>query len=264
MSRIAEPVSISANIHIVYAEFPHVHSGNVYLVTGKRPVLIDCGSAHAVPTLLRNLACLGMAITDIAQVIATHGDYDHIQGYHHLRALHPSLNLAIHEQDQAVVLGADPYRTSSYVYGAPFVPIGPEQCGSLRDGDVVAAGDGLLEVVHAPGHTEGSICLAGEIDGHHVLFAGDVVGGAMKSLEGADPAIWAHSLQTWSTSLGRLAGLEFEWILNGHEPARSLPIARDEFERRCRTFGRMLNPWFSLGDERSLGDPVAAEAFLVH
>lgn len=263
MSCIAKPVSVSPNIHIVYAEFPHVHSGNVYLVTGERPVLIDCGSAHAVPTLLGNLAHLGVAITDIAQVIATHGDYDHIQGYHDLCALHPTLSLAIHERDQAVVLGTDPYRTSSYVYESPFVPLGAEHCRSLHDGDVVQAGNGHLEVVHAPGHTDGSICLHGEIDGHQVLFAGDVVGGSMKSVEGADLAIWAQSLQAWSASLGRLAALEFDWVLNGHEPARSLPISRAEFDRRCRMFGRMLNPWFALGDESSLGEPVKPDALLV-
>jgi glyoxylase-like metal-dependent hydrolase (beta-lactamase superfamily II) len=262
MSRILEPVQLSPHVHVVYSEYPHVHSGNVYLITGARPILIDCGSSRAVPTLLRNLAHLGLAITDIDLVVATHGDYDHIQGYHNLRALHPGLSLAIHEQDRVVVQGNDVYRTSSYVYDSLFVPLNGEHCQSLGDGDLIPAGDGQLHVVHSPGHTDGSICLQGNIDGYGMLFAGDVYGGSMKSVDGADPAIWMQSLQTWALSLGRLAGLEFDWVLNGHEPAPSLPIPRSEFDQRQRMFGRMLNPWFALGDESSLVDPVEPDTLL--
>jgi hypothetical protein len=61
----------------------------------------------------------------------------------------------------------------------------------------------------------------GRIDGRDVLFAGDVVGGAMKSLDGAELQVWAEALADWSRSLDRLACLQFEWLLNGHEPAAS-------------------------------------------
>jgi glyoxylase-like metal-dependent hydrolase (beta-lactamase superfamily II) len=245
---------------VVYSEFPHVDSGNVYLVTGAHPTLIDCGCERAVPTLVRNLSRLGLAISDIEQVIASHGDFDHTQGYHLLRQEHPGLQLSIHYHDHALVQGTDPYRTCSYLYGRPFVPFSAEHCRPLGNGDVVPAGNGELTVIHAPGHTEGSICLLGRIDGRNVLFAGDVVGGAMKSLDGADLHVWAGALAAWAQSLDRLAGMDFEWVLNGHEPAASLPLTRDDFDRKRRMFGKMLNPWFALGEDEPemIPEPAAA------
>jgi glyoxylase-like metal-dependent hydrolase (beta-lactamase superfamily II) len=155
----------------------------------------------------------------------------------------------MHPLDWASVQGIDPYRTSSYLYGRPFIPFQAGWCQPLADGEVVPAGDGELTVIHAPGHTEGSTCLLGEIDGHGVLFAGDVVGGAMKSLDGGDPQVWAAALADWARSLDRLAGLQFDWLLNGHEPAADLPLSRTDFDRMRRMFGKMLNPWFALGED---------------
>ena len=260
MPRLLAPVRLSPHLYVVYSESPHIHSGNVYLVTGARPTLIDCGSRRAVPTLVDNLAQLGVAVSDLHQVIATHGDFDHTQGYHDLRQAHPDLQLSIHYHDHALVQGTDPYRTSSYLYGDQFVPFSAEHCQPLGDGDMLPAGDTHLTVVHAPGHTEGSICLHGDIDGHTVIFTGDVVGGSMKSLDGADLHVWVEALAEWVLSLNRLAGLEFDWLLNGHEPAATLPLTRADFDRKRRMFGKMLNPWFALGEDDPDRVPVAVHA----
>jgi len=60
----------------------------------------------------------------------------------------------------------------------------------LKEGEKIKIGDNLLEVLHAPGHTKGSICLAGQ----KVVFTGDTIfkngygrtdfpGGSQKELE---------------------------------------------------------------------------------
>lgn len=249
MTALTVPVELSPHLFIVYSEDPHRDSGNAYLLTGDVPTLIDCGSHRAAPRLIANLAQLGLDVEDLAQVIATHGDYDHIQGYHDLRLLHPGLRLLLNRNDWPIVQGHDPYRNASYLYGNTFVPFTAEQCLPLDDGETIAAGDTELTVVHAPGHTEGSVCLLGTIDGHRVLFAGDAIGGAMRSLTGATLEIWVQAAVTWEGSLQRLSALEFDWVLNGHEPATGLPISRKRFDRAVLSFGRMLNPWFSLDDE---------------
>jgi hydroxyacylglutathione hydrolase len=262
MSRVAATKRLSSHLYIVYSEFPHRDSGNVYLITGRSPTLIDCGSRRAAPHLRRNLADLGIHVRDIAQVIATHGDCDHVQGYYDLSPEHPGLPLRIHPGDWPVVSGSDPYRNASYLYPDACLPLPVERCLPVADGETIAAGDGTLTVHHTPGHTEGSVCLWGEIDGHKVLFAGDTVGGAMRTLDGADLRLWAQAVRTWEQSLQRLAALDIDWVLNGHEPAATLPLSRARFDRSIAFFGKMLDPWFLLDDhdddERAVAAPLAA------
>ncbi len=257
MPALTAPLQLSANLFVVYSEYPHFDSGNVYLVTGAYPTLIDCGSERAVPQLLRNLALLGLNVRDVHQVIATHGDYDHTQGFHELRKHQPDLPLLINRHDWPTMLEGDPYRNSSYLYQRPFVPFAADQCLPLDEGDVVPAGNTTLTVYHSPGHTEGSVCLLGDVDGRDVLFAGDAIGGSMKSLAGADLQIWANAVVTWTESLQRLATLPFDWVLNGHEPAATLPLERVLVDRLLGSFGKMLNPWFLLGDDDVVTSGVA-------
>lgn len=248
MAALDSPFRLSAHLFVVHAEFPHVDSGNVYVITGSRPTLIDCGSERAVPRIVANLAQLGLAPADIAQVIATHADYDHIQGFHGLRALNPALRLLVNRADLPVVQEANAYRTASYVYGRPYVRVDATCCRPMDPGDTIPVGDTSVEVIATPGHTEGSISLLGEIDGRSVIFAGDTVGGSMRSLEGASLNVWVEAVRTWAESLQTLSGREFDWVLNGHEPVSSLPITRERFERMVRRFGTMLNPWFSISE----------------
>lgn len=248
MSHLTEPIQLSPHVFIVYSEFPHVDSGNVYLVTGKRPALIDCGSQRAVPQIVDNLSQLGLRVADIDQVIATHGDYDHVQGYHILHALNPDLQLHIHWRDRSTVQEDNAYMTASYVYGQPFIRFNAEQCLPLNDGDVISVGDTALTVHHTPGHTEGSVCFLGRIDDTDILFAGDAIGGAMRSLDGASLEIWARAMATWRSSLRHISDLTFDWVLNGHEPAANLPLTRSRVDRLVAQFGTMMNPWFLLGE----------------
>jgi glyoxylase-like metal-dependent hydrolase (beta-lactamase superfamily II) len=248
MADLDRPFQLLDHVYVLYAEFPHVDSGNVYLVTGDQPTLIDCGSDHAVARIVSNLGQLGLTMRGIVQVIATHADYDHVQGFHGLQALNPDLCLRIHRADLPVVRDADAYRTASYVYDRPFVRLEEGCLQPIDPGDTIPAGDTELEVIATPGHTEGSVCLLGEIDGRNVLFAGDTVGGAMRSLDGASIEAWANAARTWGESLRNLSTRDFDLVLNGHEPPASLPIARERFERMVRRFGTMLNPWFSLGE----------------
>ncbi len=248
MTTLTAPVQLSSHFYILYSEYPHCDSGNVYLVTGEHPTLIDCGSRRSVSHTEKNLHALGMSVLDIEQIIATHGDCDHVQGFPVLKLRNPLLHLHIHRGDWPAVQGTDMYRNAGYLYGLPCLPIMPDDCLPLESGDVITSGDSLLTVIHTPGHTEGSICLHGRIDGQTVLFAGDCIGGAMHSLDGAVTSTWVQSFQTWKHSLAVLSALRFDWILNGHEPAATLPIARAAFDRMVPSFGMMMNPWFSLSE----------------
>lgn len=257
MPRLTAPRQLSSHLFVVYSEFPHRDSGNVFLMTGRVPTLIDCGSRRSVPQLRQNLSHLGIHVRDIAQVIATHGDCDHIQGFHELRYDNPDLKLYLHPADWPLVQKPDAYRNAGYLYRNSFTPIDAEHCVPLAEGSHIPAGDAALGVLHTPGHTEGSVCLSGDIGGRNVVFAGDTVGGAMRSLEGADLRIWAQATRTWEQSLKRLATMDIDWILNGHEPVANLPLSRARFDRAVASFGKMMNPWFLLDEAADEGDPQA-------
>ncbi len=261
MSVMSFPVQLSSHLYVVYSEYPHTDSANVYLIFGDKPTLIDCGSPRAIPQLIRNLEHIGVSIEDIERVVVTHGDFDHIQGFHKLLELNSNLQVYLHPSDWPIVEGTDSYRNASYLYGQPFIPFASQRFTPLVDGDTLDAGDTTLTVVHTPGHTEGSICLLGEVDGRAVLFAGDAIGGAMKGLNGAVLELWAEAVLTWQESLHLLLTLEFEWVLNGHEPVKTLPISRTSVHRRVQSFGKMLNPWFSLDEDQSTL-PVMDDVYL--
>jgi glyoxylase-like metal-dependent hydrolase (beta-lactamase superfamily II) len=258
LTALTIPVQLSENLYVVYSEYPHVDCGNVYLITGLVPTLIDCGSPRGVGQLVRNLGQLDLHVSDLEQVIVTHGDYDHIQGFHELFRLNPNLRLFLNTRDWPIVHEHNPYGNSSSIYDLPFILFREGMCLPLEDGQVLRAGNTDLTVHHTPGHTEGCVCLLGEIDATQVLFAGDTIGGAMKGLEGANIQIWTHALQRWRESLNHLATLEFDWVLNGHEPAGTLPLSRQHFDRMLKSFGAMLSPWFSLADDEPV--MVANEA----
>lgn len=261
MSRLSAPHQLSPHLFAVYAEYPHHDSANVYLVTGRTPILIDCGSVTTAPRILRNLAQIDVDIRGIDRVIATHGHCDHVQGFGGLHEANPDLRLMIHPLDEPLVREPDFIRNACSLYNGLFHPITPDLCLPLEEGDRIPAGDGELLVLHTPGHTAGSICLYGEIDGQKLLFAGDTVGGSLPGLEGADLASWARAEQEWKASLQRIAALEIDGVLNGHEPVDGLPISRARLDRSIALFGKMLNPWFSLAEEAA--EPAAGESALV-
>jgi hydroxyacylglutathione hydrolase len=261
MTRLSAPQQLSQHLYVVYAEHPHVDSSNVYLVTGKAPVLVDCGSRRAAPHLLRNLAALGIGIGDIDRVIATHGHCDHVQGFGGLHEANPDLRLHLHPRDVPLVQQPDHIGNACHLYNGLFRPVAPELILPIADGDRIPAGDGELLVVHTPGHTEGSVCLLGEVDGYNVLFAGDTVGGAMPGLDGVELATWAEAAHAWKQSLGRVSELAFDLVLSGHEPVTGLPITRARLDRSIASFGKMLNPWFLLGEDED--DPVGEASVAV-
>jgi len=67
----------------------------------------------------------------------------------------------------------------------------------LKEGDRIKIGDDLLEVLHTPGHTKGSICLLGT----NFIFTGDTIfkdGYGRTDLTGGSPKNLKESLQKLS------------------------------------------------------------------
>lgn len=199
---------------------------NAYLVWDGHSadaLILDPGMGAADP-LVERLAANGLQLHLIAN---SHGHIDHVFDNGPLKRV-SGAPLAIHPDDA--------YRlTRPNSYGFEVEVVAPDR--DLHDGEQLRIGDLVFDVLHAPGHTEGSVCLYEER--HALLLAGDVLFagtyGRTDLPGGSDDAMVA--------SLARLArevppGVR---VLPGHGPEttieRELP-----WMQRIAAAGRLLNP----------------------
>jgi glyoxylase-like metal-dependent hydrolase (beta-lactamase superfamily II) len=157
----------------------------------------------------------------------SHGHIDHIFDDAPLMRASQA-PLAIHPDDA--------YRLSGHnTYGFEMEPATAAQ--HLREGEQVRIGDLVFDVLHLPGHTEGSVCLYEErrallLTGD-VLFAGSY---GRTDLPGGSDELMVRSL----ARLARTIPPQVR-VLPGHGPettiARELP-----WMRRIGEAGRLLTP----------------------
>jgi len=149
-------------------------------------VLID--AANDADTLLRIVGDGGLSA-----VVTTHRHGDH----------HGALAEVVEATGARSVAGAD---------DAEAVPVVTD---TVRDGDTIAVGDCTLEVIHAVGHTPGSILLLyREPDGIAHLFTGDSLfpGGPGRTTNPADFGSLMDDLE--AKVFGRLP--DDTWFYPGH------------------------------------------------
>jgi len=196
---------------------PHADSVTSYLLGGReRALLVDTGLGIGnIREAVEELTGLPLL------VVNTHAHYDHIGGNRWFGGVWA--HEAERERIQAGVpheqLGALTNRDAFLVDppagfdGASFCIPGVPVTRTLAEGDVVELGDRTLEVIHAPGHSPGSICLWERQ--RRILVAGDVVyfGNIFACLPEAD-------FSAYRVSLRRLAGLsaQIRLVLPGHGP----------------------------------------------
>ncbi len=215
------------------ANHPHLEVGafgpwetNAYLVwDGRSPdaLVVDPGMGAAV-SLTERVAANGLRLHLIAD---SHGHIDHI--YDNAPLMRASgAPLAIHPLDAHRLEGRNDY-------GFEIEPAVASE--ELNEGDQLRIGDLVWDVLHTPGHTEGSVCLYEER--HGLLLSGDVVFAGTygrTDLPGGDSAAMV-------ASLARLAGLlpPGVRVLPGHGPEttmeRELP-----WMLRIAKAGRLLLP----------------------
>lgn len=143
---------------------------NCYFVTDDetgKTLLIDPG---AEPEKL--LSAIKENRLQVTGIINTHGHGDHI-GANAGIVKHFSkddISIFIHSKDASML--TDPKKNLSAMAGSENV-LSPAGNILLNDGDIISLNDKItLEVMHTPGHTEGSICL---VCGKEYLFSGDTL-----------------------------------------------------------------------------------------
>ncbi len=199
---------------------------NAYLVwdgTSTDALVLDPGMGAAQP-LVDRASANGLRLHLIAN---SHGHIDHIFDDAPLIEA-TGAPLAIHPDDAYRLDGRNSY-------GFELEPVTATR--DLREGEQVRIGDLVFDVLHTPGHTEGSVCLYEERRG--LLLSGDVLFAGSygrTDLPGGDDAAMAASL----ARLAREVPANVR-VLPGHGPETT--IARElRWLRRVAESGRLVVP----------------------
>src|SRR5664279_1866031 len=178
-------------------------------------ILGDPGSheAIAIDTAIPSLAFVTDELAargwTLKLIVSTHGHWDHI-GDNAALAAHTGAGIAVHGLDRERLERPD--RGMAPFEIPPSVP-----AVELAEGGTIRFGELRLEVLHTPGHTEGSVSLLAADDG--LLFSGDTLfaaGWGRTDLPGG-------SAEQMAASLARLARLDDHIrVFPGHGAATTI------------------------------------------
>ncbi len=196
-------------------------STNVWILgdEGSREAICIDAATPSVGWITESLAARGWTLK---LVVSSHRHWDHI-GDNAAVVEQTGATLAAHLLDRHGLV--DPRPTFPPPF--PIVPSVPAL--DLMEGSVIRFGDITLDVLHTPGHTEGSVCLLA--NGERLLFSGDTLfAGAWGRTD-----LPGGSVDQMVESLGRLAVLDADLVvLPGHGPRSTIERERPWLESVVR------------------------------
>ena len=202
---------------------------NCYLVEDAGGVtVIDAGLPGHWKELQAELATLGRSLDDVRGVVLTHGDTDHLGFAERLRK-EKGVPIYVHELDAARARGEDKSNGSwGKIKPGPLVRFlwYAGRRGGFRVPPVTKVvtftGDDVLDlpgspvISHVPGHTPGSVAI--HVPAVDALFVGDALttGHVLTGKKGPQPAPFTLDPKLALESLGKLEGVQANWLLPGH------------------------------------------------
>jgi hydroxyacylglutathione hydrolase len=181
---------------------------NVHILADERT-----REAIAIDTAIPSLEWVGGELEargwTLRLIVSTHGHWDHM-GDNARVAEHTGAQIAVHPLDG--------YRlTTPTAIWAPFEIPPCVPAVELAEGGEIRFGSVRLEIMHTPGHTEGSVCLLDRDDGR--LFSGDTLfAGSFGRVD-----LPGGSAEQMVASLDRLRGLQDAIaVLPGHGPTTTI------------------------------------------
>lgn len=178
----------------------------------KEAVIIDpgCSEAHEEKALERFVTEQGLTVK---RLLNTHCHIDHVLGNDFVSRLF-NLKLEAHSLETQVLAMAP---RASEMWGVPFKG-SPKIEVFLAETDVIKFGNSELSIIHAPGHSPGSICFYSEKDAF--LIGGDVL--FYTSIGRTDLPGGNHEqlLQSIKTKLFKLP--DNTEVYSGHGPKTSI------------------------------------------
>lgn len=170
-------------------ERPRLNAIHVVLERG-RAAIIDTGTSHAAPGVLRFLQDRGVGPEAVDYVILTHVHLDHAGGAGRLMALCPNAVLTVHPRgarhmiDPGRLLGAtvEIYgaEATERIYGS-VPPVPSDRILETGEGSRIALAGREFSFYDAPGHARHHVVLRDARTGH--VFAGDTFGLSYRELD---------------------------------------------------------------------------------
>ncbi len=201
-------MQITGEIHQVGGgELTAPEDAAIYLINfNGQAALVDAGCGRAQARLLDNIRACGVKPEQIEYLLLTHCHFDHTGGAQalrerlHCRIVAHALEAPFLEQGNNTVTAATWYGATL----APF-PVDRQLAGAREE---ILLGGRVIEALHTPGHSPGSVVYAAESDGLKILFAQDVHGPLHPDLL-SDAALYRRSLEL-------LLSLEADVLCEGH------------------------------------------------
>jgi len=180
---------------------PSSNNCNTYLIEGEKKILVDPGHFHLFGRVQDGLSMLSLASEDIDVVIITHAHPDHMEAVKIFRDTDAVIAISSVEMD--FIRNVAPHYAEALGI-ADFEPQVLLQEGDLKIGDLD------FQVISAPGHSPGSVCLYWPEK--KALFTGDVV--FNQGIGRTD--IPGGSGRELKKSIKRISRLDVEYLLTGH------------------------------------------------
>jgi glyoxylase-like metal-dependent hydrolase (beta-lactamase superfamily II) len=179
----------------------------IYLINfDGHAALVDAGGGDGQERLLANIKAGGVNLTQIEYLLITHCHYDHTGGVKALKDLIPA-QIVAHELEAPFLEQGDNVVTAATWYGARIQPFHVDRKISGSQEDILLGGR-VMQAIHTPGHSPGSMVYLTESAGQKVLFAQDVHGPLHPDLR-SNTQDYRHSLQL-------LLSLEADILCEGH------------------------------------------------
>jgi glyoxylase-like metal-dependent hydrolase (beta-lactamase superfamily II) len=208
---------------------PRMDASHVIVRDG-RAALVDCGTTRSVPRLLGCLEILGVEPEQVDWLFLTHVHLDHAGGAGELLAHLPRARIVVHPRGAPHLI--DPGKLEAgtrAVYGdavyeqlyGTLTPVDADRVSVVDEGERVALGRSVFEVLHTPGHALHHCCFHDRTA--NAVFAGDTFGVSYRELDvrGA-PFILPATTPTHFDpdqlhgSIDRIAGLKPEAVYLTH------------------------------------------------
>ena len=196
-------LELRSNIFLIQGYGGGSHS---YLIRGDyKNVLIDAGLDKNFSNLQNALLTIGIKVRDIDIVINTHEHFDHIGAN---RYFQDYALIAAHRFAAVKIAVEDKFVTMYESGDLNELPLKIHLW--LEDKFRFDIGNFVLEVIHTPGHTSGSICIF-EFN-HKLLFTGDTVfaDGTLSYISESG------SIGDYINSIGRLGIISVNEVYPGH------------------------------------------------
>jgi len=168
--------------------------------------LIDAGCGSSAAKVLDNVRGCGVPLNRIEYLLITHCHYDHTGGVNAVREA-VGCQVVAHELDAAYMEEGNDAVTAASWYGATIAPT-PVDRKLTGERETIQLGDRVVEAIHIPGHSPGSVAYLAESEGKRVLFGQDVHGPL-------DPSLLSDR-DAYQNSLKRLIELEADILCEGH------------------------------------------------